>query len=32
MKKTLIYGYGNPGKTDDAIGIMLLKTRTLGWQ
>ena len=23
MKKTLIYGYGNPGRQDDAIGIML---------
>jgi len=25
MKKTLIYGYGNPGRQDDAIGIMLVE-------
>jgi hydrogenase maturation protease len=23
MKKTLIYGYGNPGRQDDGLGIML---------
>ena len=23
MKKTLIYGYGNPGRQDDALGILL---------
>jgi hydrogenase maturation protease len=23
MKKTLIYGYGNPGRQDDALGVML---------
>jgi len=23
MKKTLVYGFGNPGRQDDALGIML---------
>ena len=23
MKKTLVYGYGNPGRQDDALGVML---------
>ena len=25
MKKTLIYGYGNPGRQDDALGILLVE-------
>jgi hydrogenase maturation protease len=24
MKKTLLYGYGNPGRQDDALGVMLV--------
>lgn len=30
MKKTLIYGYGNPGRQDDALGVMLAE-RTEEW-
>jgi hydrogenase maturation protease len=38
MQKTLIYGYGNPGRQDDALGVMLAdklefwaRTEGYGW-
>ena len=29
MKKVLIYGYGNPGRQDDALGILLVEKMEL---